>query len=299
MSIVVVGSIAYDSVETNRGKVENALGGAALYFAHSASFFSKVNMVGVVGSDFDLHQISYLKDKGVDISGIEVVEGKTFRWGGRYHKNMNSRDTLFTELNVFGDFQPKIPAPFKQSDIVFLANIHPDLQLDVLNQVEKPKSVIMDTMNFWISGSRKSLVKLLKKVNILIINDEEAKELAETDNLINATRIIRGMGPQTLIIKKGEHGALMFHEQSVFAAPAYPLEDVVDPTGAGDTFAGGVVGYLDKSQNFSDESLRKAIVYGSIMASFTCEDFSFNRLKTLNDKQIEERYLDFAKMTIF
>ncbi len=299
MSTLVVGSVAFDNVETPHGKMENAMGGAALFFANAASYFTDVNLVGVVGRDFDLSKIDYLKKRDVNLEGLEVVDGKTFRWGGRYHRNMNQRDTLFTELNVFGEFQPKIPDAYKTSEFVFLANILPALQLDVLSQVKDPKCVIMDTMNFWISSERKLLTELLKKIDILIINDEEAKELAETDNLIEATRIIRDMGPKTLIVKKGEHGALMFHEGDMFSAPAFPLENVNDPTGAGDTFAGGFVGYLSKTNDLSAANLRKAIIYGSLMASYVCEDFSFNSLIDLPVEKIEERYEQFVKLTRF
>jgi sugar/nucleoside kinase (ribokinase family) len=299
MSTLVVGSVAFDNVETPHGKMENAMGGAALFFANAASYFTDVNLVGVVGRDFDLSKIDYLKKRDVNLEGLEVVDGKTFRWGGRYHRNMNQRDTLFTELNVFGEFQPKIPEAYKTSEFVFLANILPALQLDVLSQVKDPKCVIMDTMNFWISSERKLLTELLKKIDILIINDEEAKELAETDNLIEATRIIRDMGPKTLIVKKGEHGALMFHEDDMFSAPAFPLENVNDPTGAGDTFAGGFVGYLSKTNDLSTANLRKAIIYGSLMASYVCEDFSFHSLIDLPVEKIEERYEQFVKLTRF
>ncbi|MCB0279146.1 MAG: bifunctional hydroxymethylpyrimidine kinase/phosphomethylpyrimidine kinase [Calditrichaeota bacterium] len=299
MSVIVVGSIAYDSVETNKKKVDNALGGAALFFANSASFFTDVNLVGVVGTDFDLEQINYLNKRNVNLDGVEVVEGRTFRWGGRYHQNMNQRDTLFTELNVFADFQPKIPAHFKDSEYVFLANIQPELQLDVLKQMNKPKCVIMDTMNFWISGERDSLLKLLKHVDILIINDEETKELAEDENLFSAAQTVLKMGPKTLIIKKGEHGAILIHENRLFMSPAFPLYDVQDPTGAGDTFAGGFVGYLAKTDDLSEANLRKAIIYGSTLASFVCEDFSFNRLLNLKADEIEKRYSFFREMTQF
>ena len=299
MSIVVVGSVAYDHVETPYGKNEHAMGGAALYFANSASFFSAVNMVAVVGKDFETEKIEFLKSRQVDLEGIEHTDGKTFRWGGRYHKNMNQRDTLFTELNVFADFKPLIPNSYKDSDYVFLANIHPELQLDVLNQVNKPKLVVMDTMNFWISGERESLKKLLPKVDILIINDEEAKELAEEENLQKSLDIICDMGPKSLVVKKGEHGAMLYYENDIFLSPAYPLEKVVDPTGAGDTFAGGFLGYLAKTGELTNENLRKAVVYGSTLASFVCEDFSFNKLRDLKKSEIEERYNNFKTLTHF
>jgi sugar/nucleoside kinase (ribokinase family) len=299
MSVVVVGSIAIDSIITEKSRREKSLGGAALYFANAASHFTNVNLVGVVGTDYDLNDISYLKEKGVNLDGLEVVEGKTFRWGGRYHKNMNHRDSLFTELNVFADFQPKIPENYKNAEYVFLANIHPDLQNDVLEQIKKPKCVVMDTMNFWISGERSSLLNLLKKVDILIINDEEAKELTGEDSLYIAQEKIKEMGPSSVVIKKGEHGAILFTKDSIFSSPAYPLAEVVDPTGAGDTFAGGFVGYLAQKDDLSDKTLRKAVVYGSTMASFVCERFSFDRLKEINHDDIEKRTSDFKKITDF
>jgi sugar/nucleoside kinase (ribokinase family) len=299
MSIVVVGSVAYDHVETPHGKNEHAMGGAALYFANSACFFSPVNMVAVVGKDFEHEKIEFLKSRNVDLEGIETAKGKTFRWGGRYHKNMNQRDTLFTELNVFADFKPSIPDSYKNSEYVFLANIHPELQLDVLNQVNKPKLVVMDTMNFWISGERESLKRLLKKIDILIINDEEAKELAEEENLKKALDIICFMGPKSLVVKKGEHGAMLYHEGNLFLSPAFPLEKVIDPTGAGDTFAGGFLGYLAKSGELTNKNLRKAVVYGSTLASFVCEDFSFDKLKLLTESEIEKRYNSFKELTEF
>jgi sugar/nucleoside kinase (ribokinase family) len=299
MSVVVVGSVAVDSVETDKRKVEKSLGGAAMYFAHSARYFTEVNLVGVVGTDYDVNDVAYLKDQNVNLDGLEVVEGKTFRWGGRYHKDMNQRDTLFTELNVFGDFQPKIPEAYKNSDYVFLANIHPELQLDVLNQVNKPKCVILDTMNFWISGAREPLDRLLSKVDILIINDEEAKELSGEESLLKAQEKIKAMGPKTLVIKKGEHGALLFTESGIFASPAFPLENVEDPTGAGDSFAGGFVGYLAKTNDLSDDNLRKAVIYGSTLASFVCEDFSFTRLVELKEEEINSRLAAFKELTRF
>ena len=299
MSVVVVGSVAVDSVETDKRKVEKSLGGAAMYFAHAARYFTDVNLVGVVGTDYDVNDVAYLKDQNVNLDGLEVVEGKTFRWGGRYHKDMNQRDTLFTELNVFGDFQPKIPDSYKNSDYVFLANIHPELQLDVLNQVNKPKCVILDTMNFWISGAREPLDRLLAKVDILIINDEEAKELSGEESLLKAQVKIKAMGPKTLVIKKGEHGALLFTDSGIFASPAFPLENVEDPTGAGDSFAGGFVGYLAKTNDLSDDSLRKAVIYGSTLASFVCEDFSFTRLKELKEEEINSRLDAFKELTRF
>lgn len=299
MSVVVVGSIAVDSVETDKRKVEKSLGGAAMYFAHAARYFTDVNLVGVVGTDYDVNDVAYLKDQNVNLDGLEVVEGKTFRWGGRYHKDMNQRDTLFTELNVFGDFQPKIPESYKNSDYVFLANIHPELQLDVLDQVNKPKCVILDTMNFWISGAREPLDRLLAKVDILIINDEEAKELSGEESLLKAQEKIKAMGPKTLVIKKGEHGALLFTESGIFASPAFPLENVEDPTGAGDSFAGGFVGYLAKTNDLSDDSLRKAVIYGSTLASFVCEDFSFTRLAGLKEDEINSRLDAFKELTRF
>lgn len=299
MSLLVVGSIAYDTIETPTTKVEDSLGGSALYFSAAASLFSPVNVVGVVGSDFDASKISFLKKRGVNLDGLYMESGKTFRWGGRYFDDMNRRETLFTYLNVFERFQPVIPEHYKKSEFVFLANIDPELQLDVLNQINNPKLIVLDTMNFWISGKRKELEEVLKVVDIIVLNDEEAKELTGEMGLIKATKAIPAMGPKSVIVKKGEHGAMLYHENEFFFVPAFPLDSVVDPTGAGDSFAGGFMGYLAKTGQIDQASLKKAMVYGSTIASFNVEDFSFNRLENLTMKEIKERVKIFKKMTSF
>jgi sugar/nucleoside kinase (ribokinase family) len=299
MSILVVGSIAFDTIETPYGKVNDSLGGSALYFSAAASFFSAVNVVGVVGSDFDASKISFLKKRGVNFDGLYVESGSTFRWGGRYHKNLNQRDTLFTYLNVFKDFQPKIPVHYRKCEYVFLANIDPELQLQVLAQIDSPKLVILDTMNFWISGKRNTLEEVIQRCDILILNDEECRELSDEPNLITAAKKLISKGPKALIIKKGEHGAMLFHEDNIFFAPAFPMEKVVDPTGAGDSFAGGFVGYLAKANNFSDQTLRQAIIYGSAVASFNVQDFSFKALIDLTVEQLEDRVARFKGLTEF
>lgn len=299
MSLLVVGSIAYDTVETPFGKVEDSLGGSALYFSAAASLFGPVNVVGVVGSDFDASKISFLKKRGVDLEGLYMESGKTFRWGGRYYEDMNKRETLFTYLNVFERFQPRIPEHYRKSKYVFLANIDPELQLQVLDQIEKPELVVLDTMNFWISGKRAELENVLKRCDIIVLNDEEAKELTGEFNLIKATKRIIEFGPKSVIVKKGEHGAMLYHNQEFFFAPAFPLEKVIDPTGAGDSFAGGFMGFIAKQNKSDFATLKKAIIYGSTIASFNVEDFSFNRLKTLTMEEIEERVNAFKALTSF
>ncbi|MBD3226156.1 MAG: sugar kinase [Caldithrix sp.] len=299
MKILVVGSIAYDSVETPYGKRENEPGGSALYFSAAASFFNSVNVVGVVGSDFDTSKISFLKKRHVNFDGLYVESGETFRWGGRYHTNMNKRDTLFTYLNVFEDFNPTIPDHYKDSQYVFLANIDPDVQLDVLQQISNPKLTVLDTMNFWINGKKDVLLNVVKKSDILILNDEELQELSGHDNLVNAGREIIQLGPKYVIIKKGEHGAMLYYNDRFFISPAFPLDKVIDPTGAGDTFAGGFLGYLASANEMSDQHLRRSIVYGGVMASFVVQDFSFKQLQNLDKQSINQRYKEFKELTIF
>lgn len=300
MSILVVGSVALDTVKTPFGQVTDALGGAAVYFSAAASYFSPINFVGVVGTNFDESLLSFLKPRNVDLRGLERAEGKTFRWGGTYGDDLNSRDTDFTHLNVFQDFKPVIPEEYKQSEFIFLANIAPELQLDVLSQVQSPKLVALDTMNYWIDGSLDALKQVLSKVDILIINDSEVKQLAEESNLVKGARIIQGMGPKVIIIKKGEHGALMVSEDfSFFSAPAYPLEELCDPTGAGDTFAGGFIGYLAKCGNPTNADYRQALIYGSTLASFCVEKFSLDKLVDLSQEEIANRFNQFWQMTKF
>ncbi len=299
MSLLVVGSIAYDTVETPFGKVEDSLGGSALYFSAAASLFGPVNVVGVVGSDFDAYKISFLKKRGVNLDGLYMESGKTFRWGGRYYEDMNKRETLFTYLNVFERFQPRIPEEYRHSEYVFLANIDPELQLKVLEQIQKPKLVVLDTMNFWINGKRAQLQTVLKRSDIIVVNDEEAREMTGEFNLIKAIKRIVEYGPKSVIVKKGEHGAMLYQDGKFFFAPAFPLEKVVDPTGAGDSFAGGFMGYLAKTDKTDFATLKKAIIYGSTIASFNVEDFSFNRLKTLTMEEIEQRVELFKELTAF
>ena len=300
MSVLVVGSIAFDTVETPYGNADDSLGGSALYFSAAASLFCPVNVVGVVGSDFDASKISFLKKRGVNLDGLYVESGSTFRWGGRYHKDLNKRDTLFTYLNVFESFQPKIPAQYRDADYVFLANIDPTLQLQVLEQIKKPKLVVLDTMNFWISGKRPMLDEVVKRCDILILNDEEARELSDEQNLITAIKKVSSIGkPKTLIVKKGEHGAVLYHKGAFFFVPAYPLDRVIDPTGAGDSFAGGFLGYISKTGNMRLGTLKKALVYGSAIASFNVEDFSFNKLKALTSEELDKRFNEFKALTRF
>ena len=299
MSILVVGSVAYDTVETPFGRAERVLGGSASFFSVAASFFVPVNLVGVVGQDFGEQQLAAFAGRPVDLEGLERMEGKTFHWQGKYSWDLNSRDTICTDLNVFEFFKPKIPARYRGSEVVFLGNIDPVLQRDVLAQVDAPRIVACDTMNFWIHGKAEELKKTLAKTQILLVNDAEARELSGEWNLVKAARAIRAMGPQTIVVKKGEHGVLMFNGEETFAAPAYPLETVFDPTGAGDTFAGGFLGYLAGCPTPDDEALRRAIVMGSTLASFCVEAFSLDRLVRLTRPEIDARYRLFKRLTTF
>jgi sugar/nucleoside kinase (ribokinase family) len=299
MAMLVVGSIALDSVKTPFGETKEALGGSALYFSSAASFFTQVSLVGVVGQDFPRDNIDFLARRGVDLSGLEVVPGKTFRWTGSYEYDMNEARTHATDLNVFEGFRPKLKPEHQKAEFLFLANIDPVLQQDVISKVEGPKAIGCDTMNFWIGGKRDELLKTLKKVDIMFINDAEARQLAGVPNLIKAARAIRAMGPKTLVIKKGEHGAMLLADDTVFAVPAYPLEEVSDPTGAGDSFAGGFMGYLSSKGEINDRNLRRAMIYGSVMASFNVEKFSMERLKTLTREEIDERFKSFGRLSHF
>lgn len=299
MAVLVVGSIALDSVKTPFGEVDEVLGGSATYFSTSSSYFTDVNLVAVVGSDFPDKHINFLKTRKIDLRGLEHANGKTFRWKGSYGYDLNDARTHATELNVFETFQPKIPDEYKDADIVFLANIDPDLQREVLDQVHSPELVAADTMNFWISGKRDSLIKTLGQVHILFINDAEARQLTNEPNLVKAARKIMSYGPKTVVIKRGEYGVLMFHNRSIFSAPAYPLESVFDPTGAGDTFGGGFMGYIASIRDFSESAMRRAVVMGSVMASFNVEDFSLNRIRNLDYKEIEGRYRELKRVAHF
>lgn len=299
MSLVVVGSVAFDSVKTPFGEAEEVLGGSGTYFSTAASYFTDVSLVAVVGTDFPEKHLTFLKSRNIDIEGIEKAEGKTFRWKGEYGFELNEARTLDTQLNVFQSFKPKLPESYKDKKVVFLANIDPDLQREVLAQVKKPTLVACDTMNFWISGKRDALLKTLKLVDILLINDGEARALSGEPNLVKAAGIIQAMGPETLIIKRGEYGVLMFKCGKIFAAPAYPLEAVFDPTGAGDCFAGGFMGYLTSTMNFDEATMRKAIIFGSVMASYNVEAFSLDRIKILDYSEIESRFRAFMSLTHF
>jgi sugar/nucleoside kinase (ribokinase family) len=299
MSILVVGSVAYDTVETPFGRAERVLGGSASFFSVAASFFTPVNLVGVVGDDFGEEQLAAFRGRAIDVEGLERMAGKTFHWQGKYSYDLNSRDTICTDLNVFEFFKPKIPARYRGSEVVFLGNIDPVLQRGVLEQVDRPRIVACDTMNFWISGKLPELRETLARVQVLLVNDAEARELSGEWNLVKAARAIRAMGPRTIVVKKGEHGVLMFDGEDAFAAPAFPLETVFDPTGAGDTFAGGFLGYLAGCANADGPALRRAIVMGSTLASFCVEAFSLDRLLKLTRPEIDERYRRFRDLTVF
>ncbi len=301
MGLLVVGSLGLDTVATPFDKVEDALGGSATYISLAASYFGgPVELVGVVGSDFPKQYLRTMEDHNIDLEGLQIVEGgKTFRWSGKYHYDLNVRDTLFTELNVFQNFNPIIPDSFKRAKYICLGNIDPVLQEKVLDQLNEPQFIVCDTMNYWIEGKKNELLKLLPRVNVLIINDSEARLLAHEPNLIRAAKKIRALGPEILIIKKGEHGALLFTEDTVFSAPAYPMETIFDPTGAGDSFAGGFLGYLYKTRDLSPDSLRRAVIYGSTMASFCVEKFSTRGLEDLSYLQIQDRYREFMMLSRF
>ena len=299
MSILVVGSVAFDSISTPFGEADEVLGGSACYFSTSASFFTDVNLVAVVGEDFPQQHIDFLNGRGIGLEGLQRYEGRTFRWKGRYEYDLNEAHTLDTQLNVFEKFKPVLPDSYRDAEYVFLANIDPELQLDVLEQVKNPRLVACDTMNFWISGKREALIKTLSRVDTLVINEAEVRQLADEPNLVKAAAVVRSFGPKTLVVKRGEYGVLMFGEHCIFSAPAYPLEEVFDPTGAGDTFAGGFIGYLAATRNLDEANLRKAIVFGTVMASFTVEQFSLDRLRELDYKEIEDRYRRIRLLTEF
>jgi sugar/nucleoside kinase (ribokinase family) len=299
MTVLVVGSVALDSVETPFGKADEVLGGSGTFFSASASHFTKVQLVGVVGHDYPVHKLDPLRARDVDLSGLERADGESFRWRGRYRHDLNAAETLETRLGVFSQFRPKIPESFRQAPYVFLANIDPRLQLEVLRQVEKPRLVACDTMNFWIESRRSDLLELLKHVDVLLLNDGEARQLTEHSNLVKAARWILERGPDHVVIKKGEHGAFMFTGSTVFFAPAYPLEDVFDPTGAGDAFAGGFIGYLARSGRVDEAHLRRAVVYGSAMGSFAVERFSIGRLLEIGLTDIRSRLEDFRQLVAF
>ncbi len=289
--LLIVGSVALDSVETPSGHVENALGGAATYGSVAASLFAPVQLVGVVGADFPSEHLDFLRGRGIDLDGLQIIEGgRTFRWKGDYNEDLNSAVTHETQLGVFEHFTPALPENYRDAEFVFLANINPGLQLSTLDQIKKPKLVVCDTMNLWINLARYQVVKIFKRVDIAVLNDGEAKMLTECDNTIEAGRELLKLGPRAVIIKKGEHGALMFSAEGIFSAPSYPIEKVVDPTGAGDSFAGSFTAYLASTGDLSYENLRRAVVYGGSVASVTVQDFSLRSLRELDMTEVEKRF---------
>jgi sugar/nucleoside kinase (ribokinase family) len=298
-AIAVIGSVAFDTLETPVGRADDELGGSALHFAVAASLFTKVHLVAPIGRDFPREARDYLAGRGIDLSGLEERDGTTFRWHGRYHEDVNLRDTIALDLGVFADFQPTVSAAIRKAPFVFLGNIDPRLQAAVLDQFGRPSLVGLDTMNHWIDEARAPLEALLARVDLLVVNDEEARQLSGKRNVSQAARRILELGARSVLVKRGEYGAILFSPNSVFAVPAYPLEEVFDPTGAGDTFAGGMLGYLATTDDRSEKALRKAIVYGSVLASFVVEDFGGRRLRTLTRDDVERRYQQFVALTAF
>ena len=302
MSLVTVGTVAFDTIETPFGKAERCIGGAATYISLAASYFTKdLGIVSVVGDDFPDTELKYLQKRKINLDGLEIKEGeKSFFWAGKYHDNMNARDTITTELNVLADFNPKLPKNYRDAKYLMLGNLTPEIQMKVIRQMKKrPKLIVMDTMNFWMDIAMPALKKTIKKVDVLTINDEEARQLSGEYALVTAAKVILKMGPKVLVIKKGEHGALLFHGDNMFYAPAMPLAKVFDPTGAGDTFAGGFIGYLAKTGNLSFANMKRAVIHGSAMASFCVEEFSIARLKTLKSPEINKRVKEFKKLMDF
>lgn len=299
MALLVVGSVGLDTVRTPFGAVEEALGGSATYCSAAASFFTPVQLVAVVGEDFPEEHVRFLADRRVDLRGLQRVPGRTFRWRGEYTFELNEAKTLDTQLNVFERFRPELPEAYREAEYLFLANIDPDLQRDVLRQMRRPRLVACDTMNFWIEGKLEALRRTIREVDLLVINEGEARELAREPNLVKAARQILSLGPKALIVKRGEYGACLFNGKQVFAAPAYPLESAFDPTGAGDAFAGGMMGYLAANGDLSDAGIRRAMIFGSVLASYNVEDFSLNRLRTLSRGEIDLRYREFLELTRF
>jgi sugar/nucleoside kinase (ribokinase family) len=299
VSLLVVGSVAYDNVETPFGKVKDVIGGSAMYSSVSASFFHSVNLVAVVGEDFPKSEIDFLVSRGIDTSGLTISKGKTFSWEGKYGYDLNEAHTLDTQLNVFKDFNPMLPEKFKNSEYVFLGNIDPVLQYSVIKQIKNPKLKAIDTMNHWIKDKKNDVVKVMSLVDVVIINEAEARQLSGEYNILKASKVILSYGPKYLVIKRGEYGVLLFYKDHIFSLPAFPLEIVKDPTGAGDSFAGGFMGYLARVNSLDPEHLRKAVVIGTIMASINVEDFSLNRFKTIKSKDITDRLLHFHKILKF
>ncbi len=299
MSILVVGTVAFDSIETPSGSAERVLGGSASYFSVGASFFAPVRIVGVIGKDFPAEYLNLFARRGIDLEGLQRESGDTFHWRGRYHEDLNVRDTIELHLNVLNGFVPRLPESYRDAEYVFLGNIDPEMQLEVLSQLRCFRLVACDTMDYWINGSAAALRKVLSKVETLVVNDSEARLLSGESNIVRAARAILKMGPKTVLIKRGEYGVLLFSDASIFAVPAYPLEEVFDPTGAGDSFAGGFFGQLARSGDGGQGAIRRAIVYGSVVASFTVEDFGLKRLSALSMGEIEERYRRFVELTDF
>lgn len=301
MSVLVVGSLALDDIETPFGSVTGAIGGSATYISLAASYLApSIRLVGVVGGDFPDKGIRFLESRGVDLEGLQVIQkGKTFRWSGRYHYDLNVRDTLATDLNVFEQFDPRIPERYRKSTLVCLGNIDPVLQRRVLDQIENPQLIVCDTMNYWIERKNAELLETLRRIHVLIVNESEARLLSKEPSLVKAGRVIRSMGPRTVIVKKGEHGALLLTDQMVFSAPAYPMENIFDPTGAGDAFAGGFIGWLDRTGDLSEENLKRAVIYGSALASFCVEKFSVEGLSDLTYLRIQDRFREFRELSRF
>ncbi|HEV8506916.1 MAG TPA: PfkB family carbohydrate kinase [Chitinophagaceae bacterium] len=301
MSLIVVGTMAFDAIETPFGKIDQIVGGSATYAAYAASnFIQPINQVSIIGYDFPEEEINELKTRGVVMDGVRVVKNKkSFFWSGRYHEDMNSRDTLVTDLNVLADFDPTLPGSYLDSEFVMLGNLQPTVQMNVIKQLKSPKLIVMDTMNFWMESAMPDLENVLKKIDVLLINDAEARQLSGQYSLVRASKAILNMGPKFLIVKKGEHGALLFHGDKVFFAPALPLEEVFDPTGAGDTFAGGFIGHLAKTKDISFENMKTAIIVGSAMASFCVEKFGPNRLKEISKEDIDKRLHQFRELVNF
>ncbi|HKY06969.1 MAG TPA: PfkB family carbohydrate kinase [Candidatus Binatia bacterium] len=299
MSVLVVGTVAFDSIETPFGCAERILGGSASYFALGASFFTPVRIVGVIGRDFPEDYLEIFRQRQIDTEGLQRAEGDTFHWRGRYHEDINLRDTIELHLNVLADFQPKLPESYRDAEYVFLGNIDPTMQMEVLRQLRRPKLVALDTMDHWIRETHAALRSVLERIEILVVNDSEARLLSGYDNIVKAARAILKMGPKMVLIKRGEYGVLQFSDSAMFATPAYPLEEVFDPTGAGDSFAGGFLGQLARSGDHGQGGWRRAIVYGSVVASFTVEDFGVKRLTDASLAEIEERYQQFVRLTDF
>jgi len=296
LSVLVVGSVAIDDVETPFGKMENSIGGSAIYFSTACSFFTKVRIVGIAGKDFPKEVIERLHARGVDTTGFTIEDGDTFRWGGRYHQDMNSRDTLYTKLGLFEKFNPELPDEYKNTPLVFLGNIQPSLQLQVMNQMKNYKFVACDTMNLWIETAKNELLKLLKKVNMIIINDSELHDLTGEINIIKGLEKVHNMGPEYVIVKKGENGAYLSHNLELFFTPTYPVKQPIDPTGAGDSFAGGFFGYLSTQNTIDFKTLKKAVIYGNVMGSICVEDFNIQALLRADKKTIEDRYNSIRNM---